>query len=228
MKFEHTKVFNFEGSFRGLRNPLESWNKLDSQYCHQIKDCSTCTAEGYCENHCYPQTDYIIGKNDLNLAQRMLKAGNDNSKFMREIMVSVDITAPLYWWKEYDTYKVGTVANSTSTMHKISTTPITKECFEFDSSNDYNEFFNTIQNKAINDCEKLRQFYLETNDKQYWRLLIQILPEAWLQKRTCTLNYAVLRNMYFARRNHKLTEWSVNFINWVNELPYAKELIEYE
>lgn len=228
MKFEHTEVFNFEGAFRGLRNPLESWDKSDSG------DCRLCGSQ--CSIPCkYP---FKLGKNDLDLAQRMLKAGSDNSKFMREIMVSVDITAPLYWWKEWDTYKVGTVANSTSTMHKLAITPITMDCFE---TGDYDENLNigddaeNIQDRIsyftediIITLENIRKKYLQTKDKRFWKELIRWLPEAWLQKRTCTLDYANLRAMYFARRNHKLSCWSVDFINWMNELPYAKELIEHE
>lgn len=223
MKFEHTEVFNFEGAFRGLRNPLESWNKSDSFKCRACKgfgwQCEDCeSSDG-------------LGKKDLELAQRMLKAGTDNSKFMRQIMVSVDITAPLYWWKEWDTYKVGTVANSTSTMHKLATTPITEKCFEilpnFEIENEGIRVSDCWIN-LIADLEMLRQKYLETKDKRYWKALIQMLPESWLQKRTCTLNYANLRAMYFARRSHKLSEWSTDFINWVNELPYSKELICYQ
>ena len=410
MKFEHTEVFNFEGAFRGLRNPLESWDKSDSEYIYENVRDST--------------GKYIIGKNDLNLAQRMLKAGSDNSKFMREIMVSTDITAPLYWWKEYDTYKVGTVANSTSFMHKgiskkfdindfentlnidtlyggnngveVPLEPIKEEwkdiigyenlykisntgkivrkqftildkdnksrtysekelCYSINSSgykkltlrkdgvgeneylhrllalhfipnpNNYSEvnhkdgnklncnlsnlewvsksqnsihafennlryitgynktivgqkmrrfneddvleiktlcqkgwsqkevadYFNcydsTINNivngknynvpecEAIDDWKyiinrlnQLRDLYLETKEYNIWKHIVQILPESFLQTRTCTLNYQVLRAMYFARKSHKLSEWSTDFINWVNELPYAKELIEFE
>lgn len=209
MKFENTEVFNFSGAFRGLRNPLESWNKSDSGYDLSVENWG----------------NYDIGEEDLSLAQKLINAGSDNSKFLRQIMVSVDITAPLYWWKEYDTYKVGTVANSTSTMHKLSTTSITRECFEFDKKDNY---FIDIQDIFIKYLEDLRLSYLETQDKQYWRALIQLLPESWLQTRTCTLNYAVLRNIYFARRNHKLDEWSVIFVNWIKSLPYAKELICFE
>lgn len=214
MKFENTEIFNFEGSFRGLRNPLESWDKSDSIVLNDRQ-----------------YNNFRIGKNDLNLAQRMLKAGTDNSKFMRQIIVSTDITAPLYWWKEYDTYKVGTVANSTSTMHKLASTPITKECFEILPDFEIEDEGIRISDCWINiitDCEMLRQKYLKTKDKRYWKALIQLLPDAWLQKRTCTLSYANLRAMYFARRNHKLTEWSTDFINWFESLPYSKELIMFE
>jgi len=206
LKFENTEVFNFDGAFRGMRNPMNSWDKSDSYM-------------GY-DNDDLPS--FKIGKNDMELAQKLIKAGSDHSKFLRQIMVSVDITAPLYWWKEFDTYKIGTVANSTSTMHKLSTTPITRECFELNSPKcDVQEIF-------LQYLEGLRLKYLKTKDKTYWKELIEWLPEGWLQTRTVTLNYAVLRNMYFSRENHKLTEWSVNFIKWIESLSYSKELIKGE
>lgn len=187
---------------------------------------------------------YIIGKNDMKLAQTLIKAGNEHRKFMRQIFISVDITAPIYWWKEFDTYKVGTTVNSTSTMHKLATTPITLECFEID---DYDDtlvttlpdgdeedpgnwtMYSSEEPKSIIDwIESLRLAYLETKDKRYWKELIRWLPESWLQTRTVTMNYENVRNMYFQRKNHKLTEWSESFIKWVESLPYAKELIMYE
>lgn len=203
MKFEKTQVSNFEGALRGMRNPLNSWDKSDSSW-----------------NPLY------IGKNDMNLAQRLIGAGPEHMKFMRQIFVCVDITAPLYWWKEFDTYKVGTAANSTSTMHKLTSAPITKEMFEFDK--DWDLTFNMAKASIVDMCETLRQKYVQTNDKRYWRDLVQILPEAWLQTRTVTMSYANLRTMYFQRRNHKLTEWSEDFCNWVETLPYSKELIMLE
>ena len=266
MKFEHTQVMNFEGAFRGLRNPLESWAKSDSSfgigtvndtedwdiahlYC--VKDnVSVEDGDHYDQevdkyaawlrengiikwgfNRCLFEYAYI-GPNDLNLAQRMIKAGTSDRKFLRQIFVSVDITAPLYWYKEFDTYKIGTVANSTSTMHKIASTPITKDCFEID---DYNPDLNLIDDVNIglrtqcfiDDLEQLRQKYLQTKDKRYWKELIRWLPEGWLQTRTVTLNYEILRNIYFQRRYHKLSEWH-QFCEWIKSLPYAKELITYE
>lgn len=218
MKFENTEIFNFDGAIRGARNPLESWGRSDSVYGEY--------------------NDFIIGENDLGLMQRLIKAsvkeGNSHSKFLRQIMVCVDITAPLYWWKEFDTYKVGTVANSTSTMHKMASKPITLDCFEID---DYCPEVITSKEEIdylIQFLEGLRTKYLETKDKRYWKELIRWLPESWLQTRTVTLNYQVLRQMYFDRRNHKLSEWSgkdnpelSNFCKWVESLPYAKELIMY-
>jgi hypothetical protein len=178
-----------------------------------------------------------MGPKDLNLAQRMIGAGTDESKFMRQIFVSVDITAPFYWWKEFDTYKIGTVANSCSTMHKITSYPITQDFFSIDE--DWSELIAfededgvtcTITEAyagVVEICESLRQKYLESKDKRFWRALISILPNGWMQKRTVTLNYQVLRAMYFARRHHKLQEWH-DFCAWVESLPYAKELICYE
>ena len=190
IKIENIEVFNFEGAFRGLRNPMNSWNKSDS----------------YWDFPEYPDK-YIIGEKDLKLAQQMIGAGTDESKFMRQIFVSMDIEAPLYFWKEADTYKIATVSNSCSTMHKI-------------TSSD-------IKNRAVADTEWLRKKYNETKDKRYWRLLVQINPDGWLQKRTWTGNYQNLRNMYFARKNHKLIEWR-QFCQMIEELPYGRELICYK
>ena len=237
MKFENTEVFNFEGAFRGLRNPKNSWNRSDSHYgCHNDIVCEKCNTDG-CINY---KDNYIIGANDMKLAQTLIKAGNEHRKFMRQIFVSVDITAPLYWWKEFDTYKVGTVANSTSTMHKLATTPITLDCFEIDDydrnlsladnpkDDDGLDNISTFEEDIIYVLENIRQKYLETKDKRYWKELVRWLPESWLQKRTITMNYENVRNMYFQRRNHKLTEWSESFIKWVESLPYAEELIMYD
>ena len=162
----------------------------------------------------------------------MIKAGTSDSKFLRQIFVSVDITAPMYWWSQFDTYKIGTTANSTSKMHKLASTPITKQCFE---SDDYQitpvfdkDFYTSDDawKEIITICETLRKKYNETKDKRYWKELIRILPESWLQTRTVTMNYAVLRNMYAQRQNHRLTEWH-QFCDWVKRLPYAEQLITY-
>jgi len=152
----------------------------------------------------------------------MIRAGSSDRKFLRQIMVSVDITGPLYWYKEFDTYKIGTTANSTSTMHKISSTPITPTCFELDDYN--NEVFNP--ELFIDNLETLRKKYNETKDQRYWKELIRWLPEGWLQTRTVTLNYEILRNIYSQRKNHRLTEWH-QFCDWIKTLPYSKELILY-
>ena len=229
MRFENTEVWGFEHAIRGMRNPLESWDKSDS-------GCKLyCSVEGVCvEKPCSydncngcTTTEYIIGKNDLELMQKLIKAGSEHRKFLRQIFVSVDITAPLYFFKELDTYKVGTVANSTSTMHKLASTPITIDCFEM------GDFTPLIDNFKIDlswqtimtYLEQLRQRYNETKDKRYWKELIRLLPESWLQKRTITMNYENILNMYRQRKNHKLTEWSKSFCDWVKTLPYAEELI---
>lgn len=221
MNFSKTEVWGFEHAIRGMRNPLESWNKSDSEFSMSV------TGENI----------YIIGKNDLELAQKLIKAGSEHRKFLRQIFVSVDITAPLYWWKEFDTYKVGTVSNSTSTMHKLASTPITIDCFEMD---DFDKFLETPLEDGENEeqwkfwkmeliprLESLRQMYNETKDKRYWKELIRLLPESWLQTRTVTMNYENLLNMHHQRcvKPHKLTEWSVKFKEFVESLPYAKELI---
>ena len=229
MKFENTEVWGFEHAIRGMRNPLESWNKSDS-------GCKLyCSVEGVCvEKPCSydncngcTTTEYIIGKNDLELMQKLIKAGSEHRKFLRQIFVSVDITAPLFWWKEFDTYKIGTVANSTSTMHKLASTPITIDCFEM---GDFTPFIDNFKidlswRTVVSYLEQLRQKYNETKDKRYWKELIRLLPESWLQKRTITMNYENILNMYRQRKNHKLAEWSKSFCDWVKTLPYAEELI---
>ena len=235
MKFENTEVFNFEGAIRGARNPLESWSKSDSTKIYW-------DGKWFTEDKEKIQylTDFgvniLIGENDLGLMQRLIKAavkeGNSHSKFLRQIMVCVDITAPLYWWKEFDTYRVGTVAISTSTMHKMASKPITLDCFDID---DYCPEVITSKEEIdyfIQFLEGLRIKYLETKDKKYWKELIRWLPEGWMQTRTVTLNYQVLRQMYWDRHKHKLNEWSgndnpelPNFCKWVKSLPYSEELI---
>lgn len=213
MKFEHTKVMNWEGAFRGMRNPKNSWDKSDSEI------------EKYYEY----QLD--LGEKDIDLAQRLIKAGRDHRKFLRQILVCVDITAPLYWWKEFDTYKVGTVSNSCSTMHTITDKPIelsdfTMNNFHIDDPYDDIALMDMFIN-VISDCELLRRKYLETNDKKYWRGLIQLLPSSYNQKRTITFNYEVLYNIRHSQRaTHKLDEWRIEFMNWIDSLPYAEELLK--
>lgn len=279
MKFENTRVMNFEGAFRGMRNPLNSWKKSDS-YFGMIDEYSDeedwNIADRWIQKK-YPNEDpyftfekhpdetesvykwlinngileesesgsaivAYLGPNDMDLAQRLIKSGPEHRKFLRQIFVSVDITAPLYWWKEADTYRVGVTANSTSTMHKLASTPITLDCFETDDLQDViiedsdNPMFRITSSYAagvfINWLEELRQKYNETKDKKYWKELIRWLPESWLQTRTVTMNYENIRNMYYQRKDHKLNEWSgkhtpvdQSFCQWVKELPYANELI---
>ena len=201
IKLERTSVLNLENAMRGARNPMNSWDRTDSYY------------DG--------DNNYILGENDLSLAVRLAKAGPDHRKFIRQIFVSVDITAPLYWWKEYDTYKVATVANSTSTMHKIHS----KEFEEADFSTDHmtEETKENFLNFVVY-MEKVRKKYVESKDKRYWYDLIQMLPSSYNQLRTCTLNYETLSNIYYARKNHKLDEWHI-MCDWIKTLPYAEEII---
>ena len=219
IKFEYTEVMNFDNAIRGMRNPLNSWDKSDSFF----------GVDPAYFGHPSP----YIGDNDLALAQRLIKAGSDHRKFLRQIFVSVDITAPLYWWKEFDTYKVGTVSNSCSTMHKIHSKPIEVSDFSFDDmtidfeTGDDPLEFEFLYRRHVEDCEMLRRLYMETKDKKYWRALIQLLPTSYDQRRTVTLNYENLRNIYASRQNHKLDEWSVGFMRWIDSLPYAEELIKF-
>lgn len=201
IQLERTQVMNMENAIRGARNPLNSWSRMDSYY--------------------NEAGEFVLGENDLSLAKRLCRAGSDHRKFIRQIFVSVDITAPIYWWKEYDTYKVGTVANSTSTMHKIHSKPFEAEDFSCEKMNEgTREAFDAV----LVQLEKLRTQFNETKDKEYWYSMIQFLPSSYNQMRTCTLNYESLVNIYYARRNHKLEEWH-RFCDWILTLPYAKELI---
>ena len=213
MRFENTAVYNIYNAILGARNPMNSWDKSDSVF------------KGY--NGKIENTS--IGKNDLELMQKLIKAGSEHRKFLRQIFVAVDITAPLYFFKELDTYKVGTVANSTSTMHKLASTPITIDCFEM---GDFTPLIDNFKidlswRTVVSYLEQLRQKYNETKDKRYWKELIRLLPESWLQKRTVTMNYENLLGICSKgqRRFHKLTEWSVNFIQWARNLPYAQDLL---
>ena len=212
IEISNVKVFNFEGAFRGLRNPMNSWARSDSY---------TKLVDGREEFH--------LGEADRKLAQRLIRAGTDHSKFLRQIFVSMDINAPIYWWKEYDTYKIATVANSCSTMHKITSTPIDANSFCL-SAEDVDTWPDDLSphfaEPTIELCEWLRQRFNETGNKNYWRALIQLLPQGWMQKRTWTGNYQNLRNMYFSRQHHKLKEWSI-FLKVIESLPYAKELITH-
>ena len=219
IKFENTEVFNFEGAIRGMRNPLNSWDKSDSFNCQSYsEDCD------FCERNYSECAKYYIGPNDLDLMKRLIKAGSDHRKFMRQILVSVDITAPLYWWKEFDTYKVATVSNSCSTMHKIQAKEFTIDDFSYDHCKD-----DPIVENYINDTlwilNRAREQFLQTKDKAFWWDMIQLLPSSYNQKRTITLNYETLYNIYGSRKDHKLDEWRVGFMEWIESLPYAEELI---
>ena len=201
IKLEKISVLNLENAMRGARNPMNSWGRIDSYYDEK--------------------GNYILGENDLGLARRLAKAGPDHRKFIRQIFVSVDITAPLYWWKEYDTYKVATVANSTSTMHKIHSKTFEEADFSTDHMTEESKkhFLNFVAY-----MEEVRKKFVETKDKTYWYDLIQMLPSSYNQLRTCTLNYETLSNIYYARRAHKLDEWH-ELCDWIKTLPYAEDII---
>ena len=216
IKLEKTEVFGWEAATRGMRNPMNSWDKSDSGYFPvQEPPCNDVFIK------------YVVGKNDLKLMKTLSKAGSDHAKFLRFIDVTVDITAPLYWWKEFDTYKVGTVANSCSTMHKIADKEFTLDDFS------HEHLYTTLGESYeamdilvdVIDClNKYRERYLESKDKFWWWQMIQLLPSSYNQKRTVQLNYQVLKSMYFARKNHKLDEW-VEFCKWCETLPYFKEIV---
>lgn len=205
IKIERTSVMNIENAMRGARNPMNSWGRSDSYY----------NKNGY----------YVLGPNDLSLAGRLRRAGSDHRKFIRQIFVCCDITAPLYWWKEFDTYKVGTTANSTSTMHKIASKPIEMNDFSHDHLTDDAK---KIMEAYVNEIEKIRLRYLSEDvfckKKEDWYDLIQMLPSSYNQMRTVTMSYENLVNMYFARKDHKLEEWHT-FCDWIKALPYAEEII---
>ena len=205
IKITNAEVFGWDAAIRGMRNPMNSWDKSDSKHWHE-------TIVGH------EVERRVVGNADLTLMKKLVKAGSDHAKFMRMINVTMDVTAPLYWWSEYDTYKVGTVANSCSTMHTIANREFTLGDFSTEHLDDVSlDTFNYI----IAQLEYDRRLYIKTKDKKYWWDMIQLLPSSYNQKRTVQLNYAVLGNMYHARRNHKLDEWR-DFCSWVETLPYAE------
>ena len=221
IKLENTEVMGWEAAIRGMRNPMNSWEKSDSGYCFLSElpgsmACHTCKENrNNCGKH-KKEKDFIIGPNDYDLMKRLRNAGTDHRKFMRMITVYVDITAPLYWWKEFDTYKVGTVANSCSTMHKIAAKEFTLEDFSHDH---LGEDSLSVLQFTINHLNRARDVYLETKDKDDWWQMIQLLLSSYNQKRTVMMNYEVLANIYKSRKNHKLDEWR-EFRNWIKTLPY--------
>lgn len=222
IKIDKVDVYGWENAIRGMRNPMNSWDKSDSGKCEELCNSGRCPNPIECDSRCF----YCIGPNDLNLMRKLSKAGTDHRKFMRMITVYMDITAPLYWWKEFDTYKVGTVANSCSTMHKIAEKKFELDDFSFDHLiNEYIDYYNpsTLNQKIIGCLNECRDKYLETKDKKYWWQMIQFLPSSYNQKRTVMLNYEVLANIYKFRKAHKLDEW-VEFCKWIETLPY-QELI---
>lgn len=204
LTLKNTSVMNFENAIRGARNPMNSWGRMDS--------------------HTEPDGSFVFGSKDLDLAMRLAKAGSDHRKYLRMVFVSVDVTAPLYWWKEYDTYKVATVANSTSTMHKIHSKPFSMDDFSCDHMTDgTKKFMETV----VAELENIRLRFKETKSKEDWYDMIQLLPSSYNQMRTCTFNYETLINIYRARKNHKLAEWHT-FCDWIETLPYAEQLITFE
>lgn len=242
IKVENIGVWGFEHAIRGMRNPMNSWDKSDSYMCDADHCGGKCCHEAIAEKDCAQPDGYHVGKNDLGLMKKLYKAGTEHRKYLRQIMVSVDITAPLYWWKEFDTYKVGTVANSCSTMHKIAAKEfelddfsweqlLNTECPLFEYEWGKGSFAKQIQPieflkdfiiPSLNNC---REYYLETKNKDYWWQLIQLLPSSYNQKRTITMDYENAITMIRQRTGHKLDEWNT-FVEFLKTLPYIKEITE--
>ena len=238
LKIEKTEVVGWEAAIRGMRNPMNSWEQSDSAYCHRdlVRDCTTCVHRDTDYSAC-TAGHFDVGPRDYDLMTRLRNAGTDHRKFMRMIEVYVDITAPLYWWKEYDTYKVGTVANSCSTMHKIAAKEFTLDDFSHEhlgvlipaELNDGEEVFQNLWieslKRTIEDLNIARGFYIREQNsdlkKKYWLQMIQLLPSSYNQKRTIMLSYEVLANIYKSRRHHKLDEWHT-FCDWIEGLPYSE------
>ena len=231
IKIENIEVFGWEAAIRGMRNPLNSWDKSDSWYSCKCGDYGK-TESKYCDEHCTADCTFCIGPNDLDLMKKLIVAGSDHSKFMRMINVTVDITAPLYWWKEFDTYKVGTVRNSCSTMHKIHEKEFTLDDFSHEHLIPEAVSFLSDIIDCLNDTRKAYLYYDEEKDKLavdidkkgLWWQIIQLLPSSYNQRATVQLNYAVLRNMYHSRKNHKLDEWRA-FCKLIESLPYSELII---
>ena len=234
IKIENTDVYGWEAAIRGARNPMNSWDKSDSGYCEKhitdrdvCKECPAFNSDGH-----YCDSIYIFGPNDQKLLQNLANAGPDHGKFLRMITVTLDITAPLYWWKEFDTYKVGTVANSCSTMHKIHAKEFELDDFSHEhlgedvvvNGENLNVSLACLQ-QTIRVLNTARQWFVDTKDKKYWWQLIQLLPTSYNQRRTILLNYQVLKTMYNARKHHKLDEWH-DFCSWVETLPCSELIID--
>lgn len=226
IKLEKTEVVGWGAAIRGMRNPMNSWEKSDSKQIGSIMK-SKEISPGVVQTYYEPCAPYIsIGKNDFDLMMKLRNAGTDHRKFMRMITVYADVTAPLYWWKEFDTYKVGTVANSCSTMHKIADKEFTLEDFSCEHLMSKAQVYNGYVPTSVLECtigalNEFRKLYLETNNKSYWWQMIQLLPSSYNQKRTVMLNYEVLANIYKSRKNHKLDEW-VELCKWIESLPYSE------
>lgn len=234
IQIENDEVYGWEAAIRGMRNPMNSWGKSDSDFCYGWYD-EECPKS--CVHHCVCNENtahLIVGENDLALMKKLVKAGTDHRKFLRMINVTVDIVAPLYWWKEFDTYKICTVRNSCSTMHKIAAKEFTLDDFSHEHLSTFKEE-DEFDNRREHDCRVwlnttknqlnwLREKYLETKDKKYWWQIIQLLPSSYNQRATVQLNYEVLLNMYHSRKTHKLDEWRT-FCEWIESLPYMEEFI---
>lgn len=235
IKIENVSVHGWEAAIRGMRNPMNSWDKSDSASCYDTS-CKECLAKKGCDF--FNDYEFVSGESDLALMKKLVKAGTDHRKFMRFITVTCDITAPLYWWKEFDTYKVGTVANSCSTMHTVHKKEFTLDDFSHEHLVNMHEEALPYSENVLYCCDGIgalkeiidvlngfRIDYLETHDRKYWWQIIQLLPSSYNQRRTLMLNYEVLRNMYHARKNHKLDEWRA-FCEWVETLPYSELITE--
>ena len=227
IKFENVEVHGLNAAIRGMRNPMNSWDRSDSEFCkNYITHEANC---GFCDDGCID--GLYLGPKDLDLARRLAKGGPVHGKYLRTITVYVDITAPLYWWKEFDTYKVGTVSNSTSTMYKIHAKEFTMDDFSHEHLisplNEDIKWGDIVPTEVmlivIEALNKYRDLFIETKDKRYWWQMIQLLPSSYNQKRTIMMNYAVLMNQYKYRKNHKLDEWH-DYCDWVLMLPFFKEI----
>lgn len=224
IKIENVDVYGWEAAIRGMRNPLDSWNKSDSCYLTINEIAGHPCDDGL-------QKEFVIGENDLQLMKKLVKAGTDHGKFMRMITVTMDIVAPMYWWKEFDTYKIGTVRNSCSTMHTIHKKEFTLDDFSHEhllteKETEWGDICPIITLECtISALNNFRKKYLETKDKKYWWQMIQLLPSSYNQKATVQMNYQVLWNIYRVRKNHKLDEWR-EFCKWIESLPYSELITE--
>ena len=221
IKIENVETYGWQAAIRGMRNPKNSWDKSDSYPAVDCGKCGIVDREGVCvpkEHDCTPFACYAVGENDMKLMKTLAAAGTDHGKYLRMITVTADITAPFYWWKEYDTYKVGTVANSCSTMHKLPEKEFTLSDFSTEHLSETNLIILDMTIAALNNA---RLDFLQTQDKRDWWQMIQLLPTSYNQRRTVQFNYAVLKNMYHSRQNHKLDEWR-EFCQWVKSLPYSE------
>lgn len=220
MKFEKTVVLNLEGAIRGMRNPLDSWSRSDSGWGCYDGDSPICRDRPI---EC-PVPEYVIGPKDMELCQKLIRGGSEHRKFLRQIIVCVDITAPRYWWQEFDTYKIGTVVNSCSTMHKLKDYPFDISMFALEGSDE--EFLDDYWDRTLVYLEKLRVLYNETGEMAYFRAMKKALPEAFLQKRTVTMNYETILNQLHQRRFHPLTEWSKDYTDWALNLPFMYDFFD--